>query len=198
METISKSDITALILAGGQARRMNGKDKGLVLYKDQPLIAYVATAIRANVDSIWVSANKNIDLYQAFGEVVSDDLSDFQGPLAGIAAALSRIKTKYLLVLPCDGPYVEPILIKRLVDAMANNKVSLCVASEHQHLHPTFSLLNVCIKPVLDQYLASGERRLGQFFRDNQALEVDFSDHERMFVNFNTPEDLLEGASKNP
>ncbi len=190
MENIGKSNITAVILAGGQARRMNGEDKGLILYKGKPLISYVAKAIRANVDSIWVSANKNLDLYQEFGEVVTDNLADFQGPLAGISAALGCISTRYLLVVPCDGPYIDKVLIKRLANEIERSDAKLCVASEHNHLHPTFSLINVSIKPVLDQYLASGKRRLRQFFRDNHAIEVDFSDYEKMFVNFNTPQDL--------
>ncbi len=190
MENISKTDITAVILAGGQAKRMNGKDKGLVLFKEKPLISYVANAIRANVGSIWVSANKNLDLYQKYGEVVTDSFADFQGPLAGISAALGCINTQYLLVVPCDGPYIDKVLIERLTSKMEEHQAKLCVATENGHLHPTFSLIDVSVKAVLDEYLKSGERRLGKFFRDNQALEVDFSDQEKMFVNFNTPQDL--------
>lgn len=190
MENISKTDITAVILAGGQAKRMNGKDKGLVLFKEKPLISYVANAIRANVGSIWVSANKNLDLYQKYGEVVTDSFADFQGPLAGISAALGCINTKYLLVVPCDGPYVASILVEKLTNKMIGSNAKLCVATENGHLHPTFALMDISIKTALDKYLESGERRLGKFFRDNQALEVDFSDQEKMFVNFNTPQDL--------
>jgi molybdopterin-guanine dinucleotide biosynthesis protein A len=43
----------------------------------------------------------------------------------------------------------------------------------------------------LANYLAAGERKLGQFFKDNHAVEVDFSDESQMFVNLNSPEDFL-------
>jgi molybdopterin-guanine dinucleotide biosynthesis protein A len=190
MKTINKSDITAVILAGGQARRMNGKDKGLVLFKGKPLISYVAHSISNNVQNICVSANKNLNLYQQFGKVITDNLPDFQGPLAGISATLGVIKTQYLLVVPCDGPYVAKILVERLAKAMVVNNSRLCVAVENNNLHPTFALINVAIKPILDEYLANGERKLGAFFKDNQAIEVDFSDYKKMFVNFNYVEDL--------
>jgi molybdopterin-guanine dinucleotide biosynthesis protein A len=192
MKTISKGDITAVILAGGQARRMNGADKGLMLFRGKPLISYVADAVRGSVKNICVSANKNLNQYRQFGEVITDNLPDFQGPLAGISATLGVIKTKYLLVVPCDGPYVEKILVERLANAMIANNTRLCVAIENNNLHPTFALIDVNVKSVLDEYLANGERKLGKFFKDNQSIEVDFSDYKKMFVNFNYVEDLTD------
>nr|ACX30496.1 molybdopterin-guanine dinucleotide biosynthesis protein A [uncultured Candidatus Thioglobus sp.] len=191
METIAKSDITALILAGGQAKRMNRQDKGLILFRNKPLISYVVNIISKNVDSILVSANRNIDLYQEFGEVITDDLPDFQGPLAGISTALNKVKTKYLLITPCDGPYVSELLLDRLVKAMEKKDTLMCVAAENEYLHPTFALINVSVAPVLSQYLDDGGRKLGKFFKDNRATEVDFSDQPKIFINLNSPEDFL-------
>ncbi len=190
MKTIAKSDITALILAGGQAKRMNGQDKGLILFRNKPLISYVVNIISKNVASILVSANRNIDLYQEFGEVVTDNLSDFQGPLAGISAALNKVKTKYLLIVPCDGPYINSLPSDRLVKEMAKNNTLMCVAAENGYLHPTFALINASVAPVLNQYLEDGNRKLGKFFKDNGATEVDFSDQPKIFINLNSPEDF--------
>lgn len=192
MKNISKHDVSVVILAGGQALRMGNKDKGLVLFKQKPLIHYVVHAVSQSVGSIWVSANRNLDLYQKFGQVVSDELSGYQGPLAGISAVLSQVETRYLLVVPCDGPYLNATLLERLADEMLTKQAKLCVASEKGRLHPTFALLETSIKTELDQYLQSGQRKLGQFFKENNAIEVDFSDSPKLFVNFNTPEDLLE------
>ena len=36
MQKITKNDITGVILAGGQARRMKGQDKGLILFNGKP------------------------------------------------------------------------------------------------------------------------------------------------------------------
>ena len=191
MKNISKRDISAVILAGGQASRMGGKDKGLILFNQKPLIHYGVNVVSQSVDSIWVSANRNLDLYQEFGKVVVDELSDYQGPLAGISAVLSQVSTKYLLIIPCDGPYISAILLKRLSHEMLKNQAKLCVASENGHLHPTFALVDTSMKVKLDQYLKSGQRKLGQFFKENNAIEVDFSDFPQLFVNFNSPEDFM-------
>ncbi len=190
MKNIVKSNITAVILAGGRATRLQGQDKGLVLFNNKSLIAHVTNVIHQDVHSILVSANRNIDLYQEFGEVVSDELENFQGPLAGIAAAMAKTQTEYLLVVPCDGPFINQTLLQRLIKGMSEQGVKLCVATDGEKMHPTFSLIDVSLKDNLDNYLAQGDRKLGLWFKQNNALEVDFSDQEKMFINLNSKEDF--------
>jgi molybdopterin-guanine dinucleotide biosynthesis protein A len=191
MKNINKSDITAVILAGGRARRLSGEDKGLVLFNEKPLITYAVNLLAGKTQRLLISANRNIERYQVFGEVIFDDLADFQGPLAGILAALKTAKTAYLLVVPCDGPFIKTLLISRLVEAMRRTKSTICVATSDGKMQPTFALIHTNIEPKLANYLAAGERKLGQFFKDNHAVEVDFSDESQMFVNLNSPEDFL-------
>ena len=194
MNPISKADISAVILAGGKASRMQGQDKGLILFNQKPLIGHVVDVIKNTVDSIWVSANRNLDAYQAFGQVISDELTDYQGPLAGISSALSHTTKPYLLILPCDGPYVQTVLLQRLAQVMVETDAKACVAVENDHMHPTFALVHADMAPALAAYLASGQRQLRRFFLDNQAELVDFSDYPRMFVNLNSPEDFTTNA----
>ena len=101
--TIDKSQITAIILAGGQGRRLGGQDKGLVEYQGKPLIQHVLDKITPQVDSVMINANRNQESYSTFGyDIVTDKLSDFQGPLAGFAIAMQESKTKFILTMPCD------------------------------------------------------------------------------------------------
>lgn len=194
MNPISKADLSAVILAGGRASRMQGQDKGLILFNHKPLIAHVLDVVKPKVNSIWISANRNLDAYQAFGQVISDELADYQGPLAGIAAALNCTKQAYLLILPCDGPYVQDLLLDRLIQAMVESQAQACVATENDNLHPTFALIHTSMGPALTRYLASGQRQLRRFFLDNQATLVDFSDHPELFINLNSPEDFKTNA----
>ena len=116
--------ITGLILAGGRARRMGGQDKGLIPLAGRPLIAWVIEALRPQVGSILISANRNQAAYAAFGyPVIGDeaggpDLTGFQGPLAGIAAAMTLAQTPWLLTLPCDTPLLPADLAARLAAAL--------------------------------------------------------------------------------
>jgi molybdopterin-guanine dinucleotide biosynthesis protein A len=71
--------VTGIILAGGEARRMGGNDKGLIPYVNQPLIAHVIHHLAPQVEQLLINANRNIERYQQFGyPVISDSLSGFQ------------------------------------------------------------------------------------------------------------------------
>ena len=94
MKKISKNEITAVILAGGQASRMDGEDKGLIVFRELPLISHVINITKPKVSQILISANRNFEEYANFGKVISDDLEGYQGPLAGISKALKVCSTR--------------------------------------------------------------------------------------------------------
>ena len=106
-------NVTGLILAGGESRRMHGRDKGLMDVCGQPMIRFVADTLAAQASEVWVSANRNADEYARYGRVLADpehcaadDATRLRGPLAGIAAGLAAMETRWLLVVPCDAPCV--------------------------------------------------------------------------------------------
>ena len=123
---LTRNSITGLILAGGRARRMGGEDKGLIPLAGRPLIAWVIAALAPQVGRILISANRNQAAYAAFGHPVIGDeaggteLTGFQGPLAGIAAAMTRMETPWLLTLPCDAPLAPADLASRLAAALVH------------------------------------------------------------------------------
>ncbi|SMM97823.1 Molybdopterin-guanine dinucleotide biosynthesis protein MobA [uncultured Candidatus Thioglobus sp.] len=185
-----KQDITAVILSGGKSTRMHGKDKGLILFNDKPLIKYSLEAVSDKVAHILISANRNLQQYRKFGEVISDDLADFQGPLAGISTALQQVKTPYLLVLPCDTPFINSTLISRLIETMSQNKVDICVADDGTKMHPSIAIIECSLKNNLLDFLATGERKLGLWIEQNNFIKVDFSDYPEALANFNNAHDL--------
>ena len=105
---------------------MGGQDKGLIPLAGRPLIAWVIAALTPQVGRILISANRNQAAYAAFGhpvigdEAVGAELAGFQGPLAGIAAAMTRMETPWLLTLPCDAPLAPADLAPRLAAALAH------------------------------------------------------------------------------
>src|SRR5690606_31281849 len=84
---MSERQITGVILAGGRARRMGGRDKGLLPLAGRPMVEYVLEALRPQVDAVLISANRHQAEYGRYGHpVVTDDTDDYPGPLAGMAA----------------------------------------------------------------------------------------------------------------
>lgn len=59
--------ISAVILAGGKARRMGGVDKGLQLYQGTPLFMHCYRRLRGQVAEISLNANRNQAVYAQSG-----------------------------------------------------------------------------------------------------------------------------------
>ncbi|WP_370690429.1 molybdenum cofactor guanylyltransferase MobA [Methylotenera sp.] len=183
--------ISAIILSGGRATRMNGVDKGLVLLKQKPLIQHVIERLAAQVDEILINANREITHYQTFGyTVLKDEVEDFLGPLAGFSLGLQHAEHDYLLTVPCDSPLLPLDLAHRLMLALLEHKADIAVASSDGNVHPVFCLCKKSVLPSLTAYLQQGERRVSTWQKSLNYIEVDFSDCSDAFVNLNTFEDL--------
>ncbi|MFW5451585.1 MAG: molybdenum cofactor guanylyltransferase MobA [Methylophagaceae bacterium] len=191
MNTSSLPSITGVILAGGQARRMGCEDKGLILFKQKPLISYVIEALKPQVDQLIINANRNIDHYQSLKyPVVADTLDDFCGPLAGMLSAMQVVKTDYILTVPCDSPNISPQLRQRMMESLLLEQADIAVAHDGDRLQPVFSLIPCRLHSDLEQYLSQGNRKIDRWFAQHKLAIVDFSDHVNSFVNVNRPEDL--------
>src|SRR5438477_13215872 len=98
-------EISAVLLAGGESRRM-GKDKAMLVCRGKSLwqiqlellgkLEPVEIFVSARTDPAWRSRDVHF---------VADD-SPSRGPLSGLAAALARMHTKHLLALAIDMPFM--------------------------------------------------------------------------------------------
>ena len=184
----SPQSVTGLVLAGGLGRRMGGEDTGLVELAGQPMIEHVLAALRPQVGAVIINANRNLDRYAAYGHpVVPDEMSGFLGPLAGVASALPRLGSEFLLTVPCDAPLLSPDLARRLVDACVAARADVAVASDGERLQPVFMLLRRTVASSLHAYLEGGGRKIDAWFAQVRLARADFSDEPDCFVNVNEP-----------
>ncbi|WP_077551479.1 molybdenum cofactor guanylyltransferase MobA [Rodentibacter genomosp. 2] len=183
--------ISAVILAGGKARRMEGRDKGLQILQGKPLIQHMIEGLQPQIADISINANRNQAEYAKFGfPVFADELADFQGPLGGMLSGLEKAGTDFVLFTPCDSPFFPKNLLTKLKSAVENDRTLIAYACDEEREHPTFCLMSVELKEALRNYLAAGERRLLQFMRENKGISVKFTTSEGRFMNFNSLDDL--------
>jgi len=183
-------NVTGLILAGGRGSRMDGADKGLQPFAGRPLIEHAIERLRPQVGHILISANRNGERYAAYGcPVLGDRLGGFLGPLAGIDAALAECTTPYLATVPCDAPYFPADLVAHLLTAIGTAD-AVIVAD-----HPVFALLRRDTRQALADYLASGGRKVRDWYGGLCSVTVDFADGSA-FANLNTREELATGCSR--
>lgn len=192
-----KSDVTGVILAGGQARRMGGQDKGLVMLDGKPMVEIIIDVLKPQTAKLLINANRNHDRYSQYGlELVADELSGYCGPLAGMASALRTINTDYMVTAPCDSPFIPLDLVQRLVDALENNSTEISVAHDGERIQPVFCMLKKTLLQSLTDYLATGERKIDRWFKQHDFAIADFSDKPETFDNINTLEDVESALSK--
>lgn len=192
--------VSAIILSGGRATRMNGVDKGLVLLQNKPLIAHVIARLKPQADEILINANRELAQYQSFGlPVLQDETDDFLGPLAGFQLGLEHARHDLVLTVPCDSPLLPLDLAERLLKGMLESRTDIAVASTNGDTHQVFCLCKKSLLPSLMEYLANGGRKVSAWQKSQQYVEVDFSDNPDGFTNLNTFEDLaaLELKLKN-
>lgn len=191
MGAITKRDITGVILAGGQARRMHSEDKGLIQLNNKPMIQHVIDKISPQVNSLLINANRNQMEYERFGHpVIADELGGFSGPLAGFSCALNHIDTPFMITMPCDSPFIPEDLVKRMVISMLDNDSDIAVVETNNRLQPVFCLLKKSLSKSLKEYLEEGERKIDKWFERHNMSIADFSNQSEAFDNINTPEDL--------
>lgn len=185
-----QNTITAVILAGGQGRRMNGVDKGLVELHGMPIFTYVLNTLKNQVSHLAICANRNICDYERYHvPVISDTLPDYPGPLAGMLAAMEKIDSEWFLFCPCDTPNIPDDLLARLWQARSNSDAKAYWVYDGQRDHPTLALLHHSLGIALRDYLTQGERRVLRFMKEMGGQAVSFPCPHH-FANINTQEEL--------
>jgi molybdopterin-guanine dinucleotide biosynthesis protein A len=187
--------ITGLVLAGGQASRMGGVDKGWQVLRGEPLVRHVIRRLAPQVGAVMISANRNTEAYAALGLPVWPDAQPgFAGPLAGLQAGLAQCATPYLLSVPCDSPFLPLDLAARLAEALQARQAEVAVAvtgaGADRRTQPVFCLLKTALLPHLTGYLDSGGRKFEAWHALLNVAEVDFP-NAADFRNINTQQDLL-------
>jgi len=186
-----KDEVTGLILAGGQGRRMGGVDKGLQMFRGKRLIDHVYARLAPQVGGIVISANQNHDAYKTFGvRVVSDAIGNFAGPLAGLHAGLSVSRRPYLASVPCDSPFVPEDLVERLMARLNESGAAIAVATTGGRPEPVFCLVRRSVLEHLTNFLKCGGRKVYDWYASLAVVEVDFDDQAEAFSNINTREQL--------
>ncbi len=192
-----QNKVAGVILAGGLARRMQQQDKGLILLNGLPMVSYAIEAMKPVADTLIVNANRNQAAYRQWGyEVISDQSSSFDGPLAGVLAVMSGIDADWLVVMPCDSPLIKTEHIKKLLDHAIETDCDCAVAFDGERIHPVFLALKTRLKSSLEDYLARGERKIDRWLFQHDCIRVDFSDQAEVFQNINTPEQLQQVEAK--
>jgi molybdenum cofactor guanylyltransferase len=184
---------SVLLLAGGRGQRMGGRDKGLVHWRGQPLIAHLQALVRSLGDDLIISCNRNPVQYAAYADrLVSDDSDDFPGPLAGIRAGLAVARHTHLLVLPCDVPGLDASLLQGLLQCAARHPQQPVMVRHGEHWEPLICIIPVMHAALFESAWHAGERSPRKILLALDAQPLQCLPDDPRLANLNTPEALAQ------
>lgn len=176
--------LTGIVLAGGAGSRLGGADKGLLLYRGQPLIGHSLHALAQQTQQQMVVANRNLSEYRRHcTTVVHDEDSPpeapcFNGPLAGMVAGLAACQTPLALFVPADACTLPANLAEGLLAVGAPAYV--------ENL-PVCALLARSELPALRAAYAAGQRSPWRWLQQRGAKAVAFPHWLPAQRSINTP-----------
>ncbi|MBF9034818.1 molybdenum cofactor guanylyltransferase MobA [Rhodobacterales bacterium HKCCE2091] len=193
-----------IILAGGQARRMGGGDKGRLVVGGRSLIDRVTGRLGPQVGGLALNANGDPGRFADLGlPVLPDPVEGFPGPLAGVLAGLDWAEAQgadTIVTAAADTPFLPLDLVARL-QAAAPTGLALAASLEGGKVRrqPTFGLWPVALRDDLRAALAGGVRKIVEWTDRHGAGTAVFEAEETdPFFNVNTPEDLARAEEVAP
>lgn len=192
--------IIAVILAGGQARRMGGGDKALHKLGRTTLLERLIMHLRPQCAAIVISANGDPRRFEAYDlPVIPDSTENASGPLAGILAGMHWTSTEHpdathILSVTGDTPFVPDNLASRLASGIQDTPHLIACASSGTRIHPPLALWPLALKDSLETFMTGEDRKSVKNFASRHgfvAIDWPITPYDPFF-NINTPEDLAK------
>lgn len=188
------------ILAGGQGKRLGGRDKALLPLAGRTLLDHVVERASRQAPLLAVIANGDPTRFGHHGlPVLADTEQGHLGPLAGILTAMDwaadEVRTTgWVATFAVDSPFFPADLVARLSRAVADLGGDIARATSGGRAHPVFALWPVRLRHELRKALVEeGVRGVDAWMRRHAVVQVDFPTTPfDPFFDVDTPEDLLQ------
>ncbi|MDQ6992867.1 MAG: molybdenum cofactor guanylyltransferase [Mariprofundus sp.] len=183
---------TAVILAGGESRRM-GADKASTLLHGKPLVQHVLEQLQPLFVDVLMSVRElrpEISCRQII------DLSKERGPMVGIAAALEQLETEWIFVIGCDMPFVSKPLIELL--ASKRQHYDAVLTYTHGRPQPLFGFYAKSSLPLMHRRLEQGNRSMMRLLDTLNCCMLDEQQVKNIdpqlqsLISLDSPEDIQQ------
>lgn len=118
----------AYILAGGKSSRM-GEEKGMMLFREKPLIQYVIENISEVVETIFIVTSNTV--YTQFQLPLIEDHLKELGPAGGIDTVLQHSTATHNLVVACDMPFIDRNSLQYLINESKQHEITVPVLNQY-------------------------------------------------------------------
>jgi molybdopterin-guanine dinucleotide biosynthesis protein A len=189
-------DCTALILAGGESRRM-GQDKASLVLNGMTLLEHVTRTMQSVFPKVIVSVRR---LREDVGTQQVCDETEARGPLAGLIAGMAQVDTPWMFAVACDMPFVKAGMVEQLAkyrfDSATQNSPQAAVPMIEGHQQSLAAFYATNTLAVMRKSLATGDNSIRGALKNLTVryvseAELIVSDPQLgSFFDLDTPDDL--------
>lgn len=174
-----KQQCDAVILAGGQASRMQGCNKLLQCFDGQQRqLEKLVTVIQPQVQQLWINSHRDHEIYQAYDPniaIFTDIESGFFGPMMGMHSAWQYSRQDWILFVPCDLYQVPTKLLDTMVDTLQQQHSPLCYAVFGQQALYPLCLMHRSVDSLLQQRIKQQDYSLYRCFAELKVCTAYFA-----------------------
>lgn len=188
--------MTAIVLAGGKASRMHGRDKAFLKLNNQPLIKKQLRLLKRIFKQIIIVTNSPKKYRDFKGVKLIPDVTPGLGPLGGIFSGLLASQDKYNFVVACDMPFINLGLVKYMYKNASG--YDIVVPKVKRRYEPLFCIYSKACLGYIQENLDKKIYRISKFFSKAKVKEITerevlrFGLPEKVLMNINTKEDFIK------
>ncbi len=185
-------NISAAILAGGKASRLNGLKKTNIFIEKQAIFERQMEALSEVFEDIFLISNDDTNFSNL--PVFADYYKNI-GPIAGIHAALKNATTPYVFVVSCDLPFLNSKFIELLTKEVQVNSVDAIIPKHSLGIEPLHAIYSISVLTEVENQIKQGTYAIRNIYNRLKVkwFEVNSSFRpDKMFFNINYPEDILK------
>jgi molybdopterin-guanine dinucleotide biosynthesis protein A len=193
--------LSVVIQAGGKSIRM-GENKALMLLSGKPLIQRVLERVKPIAEELYIVTNDIAGFAFLDEKTVVDSIPN-KGAIGGLYTAMDVSKNKYVAVVACDLPFVNPAILLKGLETLIRSGADVAIPKTgpnfYEPLHAVYRRES-CKKAIYCSILRD-QKRLVSWIPRVKVIEMDFLSHNDLdpsglaFLNVNTKEDF-EKAEK--
>jgi len=181
---------TAVILAGGQARRLGGKHKTLAMFRGKTLLEHQLEILKPLFQEILLIAN-DPKAFQNFSQLmIRTDIIPDKGPLGGIHSAMHHASCPSLFVVAGDMPFLQREMIRQQIILAGEHPGMAIVPKPGEKTEPLHAIYPLSLLNPLDQWLRGSRDHSVRSFLEEIPVYYWGVQNSKPFVNINTPEEL--------
>lgn len=190
---------TAVVLAGGESRRMK-KDKMTLRFGAESFLESAVNRFSKYFDTVVVSV-ADPDKYPEIRAPHIVDIYKGCGPLSGLHAALTTTDDEGVFLVAADLPYADPSAAKRIVELAGASDICIMVDSKARY-EPLFGYYKKTILPQIENNLRAGNYKIAELFNQSTIRLVTISElgslwHDKLLLNVNYPDDYEKLTQEN-